>query len=107
MKVGFYNTFVFPGRGVYETERFAWRGGDDTHVANYAVGAVSAGKQDKVTAFSLLQWDRGLNGCKIHRFTGYYDAKMIKHIGDKARTIETFPGIDRAVFVGCADKRTG
>ena len=48
MKIGFYNAVAFPGTGVYEPEWFAGRGGYDTHVAHYTVGAVGTGKEDEI-----------------------------------------------------------
>ena len=65
IKIGLYNASVFPGSGVDEAQRFAGRGGDDTHMSNNAVGAVGAGKQDYVTWFSLLQRYWVFNGCEI------------------------------------------
>ncbi len=89
MKIGFHNTVAFPGTGVHEAERFAGRGGYNTHVANYAVGAVGAGKQDEIAQFGLPQWDGALNGCEIYRSSGYRNAEVVKHISYEARTIKT------------------
>ena len=101
MKIGFYDPVAFPGTGVHEAERFAGRGGYDTHVAYHAVGAVGAGKEDEIAQLSLPQRDRVLNGCEIYRRAGYHNAKVIKHISHKTRTIKTFLRIGSAIFVGC------
>jgi len=103
MKISFYNAVAFPGTGVHETERFAWRGGYNAHVADHAVGAVGTGKEDEVAQFSLPQRDGALNRCEIYRCAGRHDAKVIKHVGHKTRAIKTFLRINRAIFIG----RTG
>ena len=54
MKIGFNNAPFFSGSGVHKAEWFAWRRGYDSHVADYAISAVGAGKKDEIAQFSLL-----------------------------------------------------